>query len=235
MTLKAMLRIVAFTVGLSVGQAYACDLVDPFPNTRVTLPSFNVLAIGSSSTGGVGAGNKTSAYPQQIAPALRASGLKPAVVARGVGGERATGALARLPKAIREIKPSLVIWQVGTNDANARLDPENVADTIRNGVAIIRAAGADAMLVDPQFYPRIANKPHYTEMAEMIDTVGAELCVPVVDRFEEMRDSGPEVLPSLLARDKFHMSALGHRRLAESIGRGILCGLDSKCPENLQK
>ncbi len=235
MVLKAIFQAIIIAIGLSAGQAYACDLLDPFPNTRAALPSFNVLAIGSSSTGGVGAGGKTSAYPQQIAPALKDSQLKPTVVARGIGGEKATGALARLPKAIAEVNPALVIWQVGTNDANARLDPGNVADTIRKGIAIIRAAGADAMLVDPQFYPRIANKPHYTEMAEMIDTVGEELCVPVVDRFEEMRDSGPKVLPSLLARDKFHMSALGHRLLAESIGREVLCGLDAKCPNGLEK
>ena len=64
----------------------------------------------------------------------------------------------------------------------------------------------------------------------MIDTVGTELCVPVVDRFEEMRDSGDK-LPNLLARDRFHMSALGHRVLAESIAREIQRALSGKCQE----
>jgi len=225
----------ALALSLSAGHAIACDSSNAFPNTQAALPSFPVLAIGSSSTGGVGAGGKASAYPQQVAPALRESQIFPAVIARGVGGEKATGALSRLPKAIAETKPVLVIWQVGTNDANARLDPEDVAETIREGIAIIRAAGADAMLVDPQFFPRIANKPHYAQMAEMIDAVGEELCVPVVDRFEEMRDSGPDVLPSLLAQDDFHMSPLGHRRLAESIGRELRCGLGQQECENIQR
>ena len=211
-----------------VAPGFACEGVAPFPNVQAALPDLKILAIGSSSTGGVGAGKKDAAYPQQIAPALAPWSLYPTVDARGVGGEKAAGALARLPDAIAETDPVLVIWQVGTNDANARLDPEDVAETIRAGIAIIRAAGADVLLVDPQFYPRIANKPHYEEMAERIDAVGAELCVPVVDRFEEMRAAGP-ALPSLLARDRFHMSAQGHRLLAESIGREIRCGLGYPC------
>ena len=52
----------------------------------------------------------------------------------------------------------------------------------------------------------------------------------VVDRFEEMRDSGNE-LPKLLARDRFHMSTLGHRVLAESIAEEIQCALTGECRE----
>jgi len=209
---------------------FACDIDDLLPNTRAALPSPHILAIGSSSTTGVGAGSRSTAYPSQIAKALEGSTIGPTVVARGNGGERASGALARMEREIKETNPDLVLWQVGTNDANARLDPNVVAKTITTGIAIIRAAGADAILIDPQFFPRIANKPHYEEMAEMIDAVGATLCAPVIDRYEEMRDSGDD-LPLLLARDNFHMSALGHRRLAESIAREIQCALTGACGE----
>jgi len=208
--------------------ALACKSSDLLPNTRAALPSPQILAIGSSSTAGVGAGSKGTSYPSQISGALMGTGIAPTVVARGIGGERASGALARMNREIRETKPDLVLWQVGTNDANARLDPKDVARTIRTGVAIIRAAGADAILIDPQYYPRIANKPHYEEMAELVDTVGASLCIPVIDRYEEMRDAG-DGLPQLLARDKFHMSALGHRVLAESIAQEIRCALNGAC------
>ena len=150
------------------------------------------------------------------------------MVARGIGGEKASGALARMRREIADTNPDLVLWQVGTNDANARLDPRDVAATIRTGISIIRAAGADAILIDPQYYPRIADKPHYEEMAEMIDTVGEQLCVPVVDRFEEMRDSAGGLL-DLLARDRFHMSALGHKILAKSIAWEIQCALTDEC------
>jgi len=210
--------------------ALACEPDNVLPNTRASLPSPHILAIGSSSTAGVGAGSKKTAYPSQIFDALKRSEISPTVVARGVGGEKASGALARMNREIMDTKPDLVLWQVGTNDANARLNPDDVARTIRTGIAVIRAAGADAILIDPQYFPRIANKPHYEEMAEMIDTVGASLCVPVVDRYEEMRDSG-DGLPQLLARDNFHMSALGHKRLAESIALEIQCALSSACED----
>ena len=210
---------------LTTTPTLACEIA--LPNTANALPSPHILAIGSSSTSGVGAGIKSAAYPHQIAAALRPWSLHPVVHARGVGGEKAAGALKRMAREIADTSPVLVLWQVGTNDANARLDPDDVAQTIRDGIALIRAAGADAILIDPQFYPRIADNPHYAEMAGMIDALGKDLCVPVVDRFEEMRDH-PD-LPLLLAKDKFHMSALGHRVLAESIGWELRCALGYQC------
>jgi len=183
--------------------ALACKSSDLLPNTRAALPSPQILAIGSSSTAGVGAGSKGTSYPNQISRALMGTGIAPTVVARGIGGEKASGALARMNREIKETKPDLVLWQVGTNDANARLDPKDVARTIRTGVA-------------------------NEEMAELVDTVGASLCIPVIDRYEEMRDAG-DGLPQLLARDKFHMSALGHRVLAESIAQEIRCALNGAC------
>lgn len=224
------MRILA-TILIVIGSpVFACDVDDVLPQTRAALPSPHILAIGSSSTAGVGADGKRSSYPNQIAQALNGTQITPTVVARGIGGEKATGALTRMKREIEDTNPDLVLWQVGTNDANARLDPSGVAKTIRNGVAIIRATGADVILIDPQYYPRIAGKPHYEEMAEMIDTVGVELCIPVVDRFEEMRDSG-DGLRRLLARDRFHMSSLGHKVLAESIAREIQCALTGECGE----
>ncbi len=228
-----VIPVLAALWSIGTSQVFACDLSQSLPNTARAIAAhdgmFRVFAIGSSSTGGVGAGGKEAAYPQQIPPVLRPWGLIPDVTARGVGGERAAGALRRLPRAMAQTRPDLVIWQVGTNDANARLDPDDVARTIRSGVALIRAAEADAILVDPQFYPRIAGKAHYARMAERIDAVGAALCIPVVDRYEAMRDSGPEGLPSLLAKDRFHMSPRGHRLLAEQIGQEILCALGRSC------
>ncbi len=213
--------------------AFACEIGERLPHTRAALPTPHILAIGSSSTAGVGAGKKTTAYPAQIIPAFDGSPIKPNVVARGIGGEKAAGALTRMGREIADTNPDLVLWQVGTNDANARLKPADVAETIRTGVALIRASGADAILIDPQYYPRIASKPHYEEMAEMIDTVGVELCIPVIDRFEEMRAAGDD-LPTLLAEDNFHMSVLGHRLLAESIAREIKCTLSKECGHELE-
>lgn len=186
-----------------------------------------ILAIGSSSTAGTGAGGKKTAYPARTEQILRAAlgHDRLTVTARGVGGERADGALARLPDAMAETGAALVVWQVGTNDALRRLDPDDVAGTIRRGIALARQARADIILIDPQYFPRIAKNTGYAAMAATIDTVGIQESVTVIDRFERMRSAG-EALPSLLAKDGLHMSRDGHDCLAHDLARAILNGLN---------
>ncbi|WP_170317750.1 SGNH/GDSL hydrolase family protein [Paroceanicella profunda] len=204
------------------------------PGGAVTLParalddgSFDVLMIGSSSTAGVGSGVDL-AYPA-VSGHLLAERLGDAasvrVVPRGVGGERADGALARLAREIEDTRPDLLVWQVGTNDAVSDVTLDALQATVTRGIAMARDAGIGVILIDPQFYPRVASNPRYSEVVEMIDRLGDETGVPVVRRFERMRRAeilGPDQMNALLAKDAFHMSPLGHECLARDLTAMIL-------------
>lgn len=189
-------------------------------------PRLDILVVGSSSTAGVGA--KGRAYPARLAAYLQArlgDGRRVRVTPRGVGGERAAGALARLEREIDAVKPNLLIWQVGTNDAVGRVDPTTLERQIRDGVAAARRRGLEVVLVDPQYYPKIAQDSLYAATVERIAQVAKALGAPLIRRYARMKQAeaiGEDALPRLLAKDRFHMSPVGHDCLARDLAQAIL-------------
>jgi lysophospholipase L1-like esterase len=99
--------------------------------------SVDILAIGSSSTEGIGASAPNMTYPAQLQADLAAAlGEKVAVTNAGIGGEAVAATLARLKILLKGEKPDLVIWQVGTNDAVGGDDEAAFRAEIEDGVSI---------------------------------------------------------------------------------------------------
>ena len=65
--------------------------------------------------------------------------------------------LARFDADVIEEAPDLVLWQVGSN--SVLRDHPTPAALIREGIEILKANGADVIIVDPQFAPKILAKP----------------------------------------------------------------------------
>ena len=220
----------------SLIQGLQCGAVSPSlalsrRRPRLKDGQLDILVVGSSSTAGVGAGATGEAYPALVQKVLRArfgrSGRRLAirVTPRGVGGEKAKGALRRLKREIRRAKPDLLVWQVGTNDAVGKVPIAALARQIRKGVGEARALGLPVVLVDPQYFPRIAKDAHYKAVVKTIGELAKELRAPLVRRFDRMRSAeslGRKAVDAFLARDRFHMSALGHRCLALDLAETIL-------------
>jgi lysophospholipase L1-like esterase len=98
-----------------------------------------ILAMGSSSTEGVGASSPAATYPSRLEAELRKRfpGTDIRVINRGKGGEDAPEEVVRLERDVVTEDPDLVIWQIGTNAALRRLDPAVQRDTLRRGIALI--------------------------------------------------------------------------------------------------
>jgi acyl-CoA thioesterase-1 len=74
--------------------------------------------------------------------------------------------LARFARDVIADKPDLVLWQVGSNAVLRGRDVVRVAAVLREGVGQLKAIGADVILVDPQFAPRMVEKlGHGTDRA----------------------------------------------------------------------
>src|SRR6266700_3780933 len=94
----------------------------PLPNTARAIrrgKALSIVAIGSSSTQGVGASDQAHTYPALLAEELqrRWPRLAVTVLNKGVGGERAKQMLARFTRDVLPYRPQLVIWQTGSNSA----------------------------------------------------------------------------------------------------------------------
>ncbi|MDP3545148.1 MAG: SGNH/GDSL hydrolase family protein [Phreatobacter sp.] len=184
-----------------------------------------VLAIGSSTTAGVGSGG--AGFAHRLGPMIKARWPNSVieVVVSGVSGETASGAAGRLRAELAQHQPTLVVWQLGTNDANFGVSAEAFRATVAGGLAAIRAAGADAVLVDPQ-YSRWAERGTRTaQFAGIIASEGARSGAPVVRRYDAMYRlavSNRSAFDSLIAFDGLHLTSAGHDCMAQQVAGTIV-------------
>lgn len=153
-------------------------------NERLT-----IVALGSSSTAGAGASSPDASYPSQLAVALkqRFPGHDIVVLNRGVNGEEAQDMLKRFETSVLHEHPDLVLWQVGTNSVLREHSLTAAVTLVREGVTRLKQAGADVMLIDPQFAPRVLAKPRHEEMVTLISSAAKEANIQVFRRFAIMR------------------------------------------------
>jgi acyl-CoA thioesterase-1 len=199
-----------------------------FPKVRVGLPR-DILAIGSSSTEGIGASSPANSYPARLEQELeKSTGVDFDVKNAGVGGELAAKTLERLKSALKSGWARLVIWQVGTNDAIVGVDETLFRATVNAGVAAARAAGVPMVLIGPQFTLKSPDPVRYERFVKMVDDIGAADRVPVLSRYAMMKGRGAKALGSLLSGDGLHMSDLGYRCLAHTLAEAIEGAAEAK-------
>lgn len=186
----------------------------------------HILAIGSSSTEGIGASSKASAYPARLEANLRAAwpGAMISVENAGIGGETAPATLARLEQRLAAAPYDLVIWQVGTNDALAGADTSSFRDLLRRGIALARASKVEIALLNQQYFPGIKDRSLYAAYVAAVADVAREQRVPVFDRYSLMtgwKDAGDATLLASLSGDRFHMGDAGYACLAQVMAGDI--------------
>jgi lysophospholipase L1-like esterase len=187
-----------------------------------------VLAIGSSSTVGVGASRPSNTYIARLESNLETTftGRDFDVVGRGMSGEVAEGQSARMKDTVLDVKPDLVLWQVGTNDAIRKVDLVTFRDCLRRTLVWLRQHHYDVVLVDPQYSDELTKDSHYHQTVAVVAEVAREQRVLLVDRFEAMRElSKARGDGFYLAPDNLHLNDNGHRCMAEQLARAIVAGV----------
>ena len=96
----------------------------PLPHLTAALKdktTIHIVAIGSSSTFGIGASTLDKTYPFQLQDILEKSfqGRDVYVSNSGTSGELAAATAERVKNEVALKQPDLVLWQVGTNDVLA--------------------------------------------------------------------------------------------------------------------
>jgi acyl-CoA thioesterase I len=187
-----------------------------------------ILVIGSSSTVGVGATSASKTYVARLEPSLESAitGMDFEVVGRGISGEVAQGAADRMLREVEDVKPDLVIWQVGTNDALGHIAIDRFRACLQKTLSWLKAQNVDVMLINPQYGQSLVKDTFYGEVVKTISEVALEARVPIVDRFGAMRRLELEShLSAVLSADNLHMNDEGYRRLAEQLTAEIVSGL----------
>lgn len=136
----------------------------------------------------------TRRYPQRLETALRGRypGRNFDVLNRGVGGEEALDEARRMQRDVVDERPSVVIWQVGTNAVWKKQNLKDTSNAIRDGLAMLATAFVDIVLMDLQFTPAVLVQDKIDdarEMEQLIEDAASNASVPVnvFKRFELMR------------------------------------------------
>ena len=200
------------------------------PHTSAALSQkhdLRIVAVGSSSTAGIGASGPARTYPAQLDAILeqRFPGTRIDVVNKGIGGETAAGTLARLDRDVLSLRPDLVIWQLGTNDALRNVDAKAFGAQAVEGIRRIRESGADLLLLEPQFLPKQAGNATYAAYVDAVRALGAAHGLPVFRRSEVMKywlDTRQFTPATMLSSDQLHMTDASYYCLARLMADAIV-------------
>ena len=187
-----------------------------------------VLVIGSSSTVGIGASSPSQTYVARLETDLETAlkGTDFDVIGRGMSGEAAQGAADRMKREVEEVKPDLVIWQVGTNDALRHVAIDNFKNCLKKTLAWLKEQHIDVILINPQYGDVLIKDAYYEEVVAAIAEIARESGVLLVNRFDAMRKLQRERGDRFyLSADNLHMNDEGYRCLAEQLAATIIKAL----------
>jgi len=190
--------------------------------------SLRILAIGSSSTWGVGATSRQKNYPSQLETMLEQSmkDVNIEIVNRGVSGETTETTADRLRTEAVLIKPDLVLWQLGTNDAVQHVDVETFDHTVRKTIKALRRKHIDVVLVGLQYTPTYSRDEHYIAIREALNRIATDLNVLYVKRYAAMEFiARTKANMKVLSDDGFHLNDLGYQCMAEHIAQAVTANL----------
>jgi acyl-CoA thioesterase I len=185
-----------------------------------------IVAMGSSSTQGAGASSPAASYPSRLAVELKHEfpGHDITVLNRGVGGEEVPDMLKRFDSQIVAAEPDLVLWQLGTNSVLRGQKIDNNGAMIHQGLAKIRATGADTVLIDPQYAPKVIAKADLPRTVEQIAATAKREDIDYFPRFDMMKrwhDTDHLGFETFVAPDGLHMNDWSYACLAHALGEAI--------------
>jgi len=188
--------------------------------------SLTIIAMGSSSTQGVGASTSSMSYPSRLEEELRDRfpDTRLRVLNRGVGGQDVGEELNRLDRDVVAEHPDLVIWQVGTNAVLRRDDLTADEQLISRGVSLMKERGIDIVLMDMQYARRVLARPAWSTMERVIGEVAQSNHVGLFRRFEIMQewDRTQQLAPAaMIGPDGLHMTDASYGCLASQLAEAL--------------
>jgi hypothetical protein len=170
--------------------AYLLTSDSSLPHVASALKSgkqLDILVIGSRSS--TISAPDSAAYPGRLQQVLREKlpltniNVSIELLVKKTAEEVAAG----MAKLIEERKPVLVVWQTGTYDAMRSIDPDEFRSAVDDGVAAMQKGGADVILMNLQYSPRMETMLSPSPYLDNMRVVAQQHDVPLFDRFSIMR------------------------------------------------
>lgn len=174
------------------------------------LAARNILILGDSLSAGYGIPLET-AWPSLLQARLQRQGPDYNVVNLSISGETTAGGRSRLPAALNEHKPSLVLLALGANDGLRGLPLSQTRDNLVTMIQVIRNSGARVVLVGMRIPPNYG--PYARQFDALYGELSRDLRLPLVKFLLE----GVADQPQLFQPDGLHPVAAAQPRILDNI------------------
>ena len=175
---------------LSAGLALMCMAQNAAAGT--------VLIVGDSISAGFGL-DTSKGWVALLEQRLKQEGFDDKVVNASISGDTSAGGLARLPAALAEHKPDVVVIELGGNDGLRGQPPAQLKQNLAGMIDASQQAGAKVLLLGMQLPPNYGAR--YTRaFAAVYSELGKEKNVALVPFLLE----GVGGKPELMQADRIH-------------------------------
>lgn len=180
----------------------------------------DIVVVGTTSSTLTGPGSAGAAYPARLEFALRQKlgNVEVNVYAEAAPKRTAEEMVEILTRLATERRPTLVIWQTGTADAMRGVNPDDFTSALKEGIGAAQGAGADLLLLNPQYSPRTETMISVAPYMDNMRVVSQQRDVVLFDRFAVMRHWSEAGDFDLFGA--FHGLGLA-RRVHDCIGRAL--------------
>jgi hypothetical protein len=198
-----------------------------------------ILIIGTASSTAVAVSSPTKAYPEQLEAELQtripASAIKLINLSRF--DQTAEEMVSRFDEEISVIDPALVLWETGTPDTVAGVDPTDFSRYLDDGVNRLRRQGADVVLIDPQYSPATLHLLSEPSITRQMQWIAQRKGISVFFRQDLMQrwamEGRYDPIPEGDQTEQRHQADLVHACLGIALAEQIMVGLVAATRETL--
>ncbi|MBI5612021.1 MAG: arylesterase [Gammaproteobacteria bacterium] len=170
-----------------------------------------ILVLGDSLSAGYGF-DLRQGWVTLLQQRLEREGFPHRAVNASTSGDTSRGGLARLPRALDQHRPTIVVIELGGNDGLRGLPIAELRANLGNAIRLAQQHGAKVLLVGMRL-PTNYGTSHTREFQELYADLGKKYRVPVVPFFLE----GVATDPELMQPDGVHPTAAAQPKLLATV------------------
>lgn len=215
---RVLFSLMLFTAACGTRTEQQPEAVPVAPPPQAAVPAADnrpvIVAFGDSLSAGYGL-DAGLAYPDFLQKELDTAGYNYRVVNQGVSGDTTSGGLSRVAEAT-ELKPDLVILELGGNDGLRGLPVTVTQENLSKMISAFQSAGAEVVLAGMTLPPNYG--PDYIRSFEQMYP---ELAAKHKVRRMPFLLDGVALKTGLMQADGIHPTAEGNKIVARSVFKFI--------------
>ncbi|HXH02105.1 MAG TPA: arylesterase [Candidatus Competibacteraceae bacterium] len=170
-----------------------------------------ILVLGDSLSSGYGI-ELAHSWVNLLQQRLQTQGYPHRVVNASISGDTSTGGRSRLPAALAQHRPDIVILELGGNDGLRGLPLEVVKSNLAAMIESAHQAGAQVLLAEMRIPPNYG--PRYTEKFQALyGELARQYDVPLIPFLLD----GVAAQPGMMQEDGIHPTAAAQMRIVDNV------------------